>query len=199
MLLKDASRTKYERMMGFAVTLLEMPTMSIVRSLELLRAINWNDARPWIAMLGAAILFLGWELRKKRREIQKLDLEIAQLRSQQSLVRVATIHEMNSLIKDVEEISARKLGILGGAKKPARTFALEGKLLGCFCEVRFPVFSSWPSARIVLGNKAVRSEIYGRFMGGSDRNRSNSGRLGQCVLHMQIALSRINTGDCAGC
>ena len=65
-------------------------------------------------MLGAVILFLGWELRKKRREIQKLDLEIAQMRSQQSLVRVATIHEMNSLIKDVEEISARKLGILGG-------------------------------------------------------------------------------------
>ncbi len=64
--------------MGFAVTLLEMPTMSIV-SIEPLRAINWNDARPWIAMLGAAILFLGWELQKKRREIQKLDLEIAQI------------------------------------------------------------------------------------------------------------------------
>ena len=199
MLLKDASRTKYERMMGFAVTLLEMPTMSIVRSLELLRAINWNDARPWIAMLGAAILFLGWELRKKRREIQKLDLEIAQLRSQQSLVRVATIHEMNSLIKDVEEISARKLGILGGAKKPARTFALEGKLLGCFCEVRFPLFSSWPSARIVLSSMEVRLEVYGRFMGGSDRNRFNSGRLGQSVQHMQIAQSRINTGYFASC
>ena len=198
MLLKHASRTKYERMMGFAVTLLEMPTMSIV-SIEPLRAINWNDARPWIAMLGAAILFLGWELQKKRREIQKLDLEIAQLRSQQSLVRVATIHEMNSLIKDVEEISARKLGILGGAKKPARTFALEGKLLGCFCEVRFPVFSSWPSARIVLSSMEVRLEVYGRFMGGSDRNRCNSGRLGQSVQHMQIAQSRINTGYFASC
>ena len=124
--------------MSLAITVLEMPTVSIVKSLEPLRAINWTDARPWIAMLGAVILFLGWELRKKRREIQKLDLEIAQMRSQQSLVRVATMHEMNSLIKDVEEISARKLGILGGAKKPARTFALEGKLLGCFCEVRFP-------------------------------------------------------------
>jgi len=112
MLLKNASGTKYERMMGLAVTLLEVPTLSIV-SLEPLRAINWTDARPWIAMLGAVILFLGWELRKKQREIQKLDLEIAQMRSQQSLVRVATIHEMNSLIKDVEEISARKLGIWG--------------------------------------------------------------------------------------
>src|SRR5712671_5070070 len=111
MLLKHASRTKYGRM-SLAITLLEMPTMSIVKSLEPLRAINWNDARPWIVMLGAVILFLGWELRKKRREIQKLDLEIAQLRSQQSLVRVATIHEMNSLIKDVEEISARRLAFL---------------------------------------------------------------------------------------
>ena len=109
--------------MGLAVTLLEMPTMSIV-SIEPLRAINWSDARPWIAMLGAVILFLGWELRKKRREIQKLDLEIAQMRSQQSLVRVATIHEMNSLIKDVEEISARKLGILGGTS-PLEDFGIR--------------------------------------------------------------------------
>jgi hypothetical protein len=119
MLLKDASRTKYERMMGFAVTLLEMPTMSIV-SIEPLRAINWNDARPWIVMLGAVILFLGWDLRKKRREIHKLDLEIAQLRSQQSLVQVASIHEMNSLIKDVEEISARKLGNFRGHESTRR-------------------------------------------------------------------------------
>src|SRR5205823_14398870 len=81
----------------------------------------------------------------------------------------------------------------------ARPFALDGKLLGCFCEVRFPVFSSWPLARIVLGNTTVRSEIYGRFMGGSDRNRSNSGRLGQFVQHMQIAQSLINTGYFASC
>jgi hypothetical protein len=112
MLLKHASRTKCERMI-LAITVLEMPTMSIVKGLELLRAINWTDARPWIVMLGAVTLFLGWDLRKKRREIQKLDLEIAQLRSQQSLVQVATIHEMNSLIKDVE-ISARKLGNFRG-------------------------------------------------------------------------------------
>src|SRR5260370_37209451 len=139
MLLKNASGTKYERMMSLAITVLEMPTMSIVKSLEPLRAINWNDARPWIVMLGAVILFLGWELRKKRREIQKLDLEIAQLRSQQSLVRIATIHEMNSLIKDVEAISARKLWVLLGAKKPAGTYPLGGKLLGCFCEAHVPL------------------------------------------------------------
>jgi hypothetical protein len=48
MLLKDASRTKHERMMSLAITVLEMPTMSIVKGLEPLRAINWNDARPWM-------------------------------------------------------------------------------------------------------------------------------------------------------
>jgi hypothetical protein len=42
-------------------------------------------------------------------------------------------------------------------------------------------------------------EIYGRFMGGSDRNTSNSGRFVQSVQFMQIAQSRINTGDCASC
>jgi hypothetical protein len=34
MLLKDASRTKYERMMSLTITVLEMPTMSIVKSLD---------------------------------------------------------------------------------------------------------------------------------------------------------------------
>src|SRR5712692_6232822 len=187
MLLKNASRTNYERMMGLAVTLLEIPTMSIV-SLEPLRAINWNDARPWIAMLGALILFLGWELRKKRREIQKLDLEVAQMRSQQSLVRVATIHEMNSLIKDVEEISARKLGILGGtgpSKTATRPFLLEGKLLGCFCEVRFPVFSSWLSTCTVLSSVLSCSEVYRRFTGGFARNRGLLGHSVRTVRSMQ--------------
>jgi hypothetical protein len=37
-------------------------------------------------------------------------------------------------------------------------------------------------------------EIYGRFMGGSDRNTSNSGRFAQSVQFMQMAQCRINTG-----
>jgi hypothetical protein len=46
MLLKNASRTKYERMIGPAVTLLEMPTMSIVKSLEPLGVINGTTHAP---------------------------------------------------------------------------------------------------------------------------------------------------------
>jgi hypothetical protein len=57
----------------------------------------------------------------------------------------------------------------------------------------FPLLCSWPSTRIFLAN-TVRSNVYGRFMGGSDRNRSNSGRLVQFVQGMQITQSRINTG-----
>src|SRR6266536_6196931 len=79
----------------------------------------------------------------------------------------------------------------------ARPFALDGKLLGCFCEVRFPVFSSWPLARIVLGNTTVRSEICGRFGGGSAGNNALLGKGRQVVHYMQIAQSRINTGDFA--
>jgi hypothetical protein len=37
-------------------------------------------------------------------------------------------------------------------------------------------------------------EVYGRFMGGSDRNRSNSGQLGQSVQYVQNAQVIINTG-----
>ena len=42
-------------------------------------------------------------------------------------------------------------------------------------------------------------EIYGRFMGGSDRNTSNSGRLAHSVQFMQIVQSRINTAYFASC
>jgi hypothetical protein len=43
------------------------------------------------------------------------------------------------------------------------------------------------------------AELYGRFMGGSDRNTSNSGRPGQFVQLMQFVQSRINTGYFASC
>jgi hypothetical protein len=43
------------------------------------------------------------------------------------------------------------------------------------------------------------AEIYGRFMGGSDRNTSNSGRFAQSVHFMQMAQCRINTGYFASC
>ena len=38
------------------------------------------------------------------------------------------------------------------------------------------------------------AELYGRFMGGSDRNTGNSGRFEQSGHFMQIVQSRINTG-----
>src|SRR5260370_29196750 len=73
-------------------------------------------------------------------------------------------------------------------------FPLEGKLLGCFCEVRFPSFSSWPSARIILGNTVVRSEIWGRFGGGSAGQRALLGKGRQVGHDMQFVQSRIKTG-----
>ncbi len=42
-------------------------------------------------------------------------------------------------------------------------------------------------------------ELYGRFMGGSDRNTGNSGRFGQSVQNMHIVQSRMNTGYFASC
>ena len=41
-------------------------------------------------------------------------------------------------------------------------FALKEKLLRCSCEVSL-LFSSWPSARIILANTVVCAEIWGRF------------------------------------
>jgi len=51
---------------------------------------------------------------------------------------------------------------------------------------------SQPVLRMQKSGEVV--ELYGRFMGGSNRNTSNSGRFGQSVQFMQIAQSRINTG-----
>jgi hypothetical protein len=42
-------------------------------------------------------------------------------------------------------------------------------------------------------------EIYGWFMGGSDRNTSNSGCFGPFRHFMQMAQGRINTGYFASC
>src|SRR5712692_9290850 len=80
-----------------------------------------------------------------------------------------------------------------GASKRGVTFRTEREAAKMFSR-GFPLFSSWPSTGIVRSNTEVRSEIYGRFMVGSDQNRSSLGRLGQSVQHMQIAQSRINTG-----
>jgi hypothetical protein len=53
----------------------------------------------------------------------------------------------------------------------------------------FPLFSSWPSARIVVGNAAVCAGICRRFGGGSDRNRALLGNRGNCMHDMQIVQS----------
>ena len=50
-----------------------------------------------------------------------------------------------------------------------------------------------------MQNSGEVVEIYGRFMGGSDRNTSNSGRFVQSVQFMQLAQGRINTGYFASC
>src|SRR5258708_3344228 len=93
----------------------------------------------------------------------------------------------------------RKILMNRQSKTATRPFPLEGKLLGCFCEVRFPVFSSWPSARIILGNTVVRSGIWGRFGGGYAGKSALLGKGRQLVHDMQFVQSRINTGYFASC
>ena len=50
-----------------------------------------------------------------------------------------------------------------------------------------------------MQNSREVAELYGRFMGGSDRNTSNSGRFGQSVQFMHMAQGRINTDSFASC
>jgi hypothetical protein len=86
-----------------------------------------------------------------------------------------------------------------GGEQSTRPFALEGKLLGCFCEVHLPLFSFRPLRRVAVSNAAFRSEIYWRFISGFCPTESNQGRRGQTGHYVQIAQCRINTGDFASC
>ena len=45
-----------------------------------------------------------------------------------------------------------------------------------------------------MQNSREVAELYGRFMGGSDRNTSNLGRFGQSRHFRHMAQGRINTG-----
>jgi hypothetical protein len=47
---------------------------------------------------------------------------------------------------------------------------------------------------LLIQKSGELAQLYGRFMGGSDRNMSNLGRLGQSVQFMQMVQCRINTG-----
>jgi len=51
-------------------------------------------------------------------------------------------------------------------------------------------------ASLHIGKAQSEAELYGRFMGGSDRNTSNPGRVGQSAQYMQFVQHRINAGDC---
>jgi hypothetical protein len=70
-------------------------------------------------------------------------------------------------------------------------FARVGRTLDCSPQPVECVLRMQKSGEVV--------EIYGRFMGGSDRKTSNSGRFGPFRHFMQMAQGRINTGYFASC
>ena len=66
-----------------------------------------------------------------------------------------------------------------------------------FLRGSFPFVFFLASARTVLGNPASRSEICGRFGGGSAGKSALLGKGGQLVHDIQFVQSRINIGDFA--
>ena len=65
-------------------------------------------------------------------------------------------------------------------------FARVGRTLDCSPQPVEAVLRMQKSGEVV--------QIYGRFMGGLNRNTSNSGRFEQSMHFMQMAQGRINTG-----
>jgi hypothetical protein len=77
-------------------------------------------------------------------------------------------------------------------------FRVLGEAAKMFMRVA-PVTIALPNSVLIEAVGSSASKVYGRFMGGSDRNTSNSGHLGQAVQYMQIAQSRIKTSCFACC
>jgi len=87
------------------------------------------------------------------------------------------------------------------------------KLLGYFCDKDLRKFCWWfcpgwqnsgsadAARKMSFAHSKERESgrVLWRFMGGSDRNTSNSGRFVQSVQFMQTAQGRINTGYFASC
>ena len=75
-------------------------------------------------------------------------------------------------------------------------FRVLGEAAKMFMRVA-PVTIALPNSVLIEAVGSSASKVYGRFMGGSDRNTSNSGRFGQSVQFMQMVQGRIDTGHFA--
>jgi hypothetical protein len=76
---------------------------------------------------------------------------------------------------------------------------IRSHFMGTFYGVAASLGCPEQSVKAVLHAREVQgsAEIWGRFGGGSARNRALVGGSCNAVHFMQIAQSRINTGDCA--
>jgi hypothetical protein len=76
---------------------------------------------------------------------------------------------------------------------------LYSTVVGGFAQVGANLYGLELPVQRLFGYRAggKNAGVYGRFMGGSARNRSNSGHVGQQRQYMQIVQISINTGDFA--
>jgi hypothetical protein len=79
----------------------------------------WNSVLGWLhtnkeilAMGGAVVVFVAWEMRKKRLEIQKLKLEIDKLKDETRIYR-PTPQEIEWILKETQKIATPRLGLSG--------------------------------------------------------------------------------------
>ncbi|HEX6716467.1 MAG TPA: hypothetical protein VF088_05120 [Pyrinomonadaceae bacterium] len=89
----------------------------------------WNAILGWLntnkeilAMGGAVVGFLMWDMRKKRLEIQKLKLEINKLKDETRIYR-PTPEEIDRILRETERIAIGNLGF-SGAQDPLKEFGI---------------------------------------------------------------------------
>lgn len=89
----------------------------------------WNGILEWLhtnkeilAMGGALVVFVVWEMRKKRLEIRKLKLEIDKLKDETRIYR-PTPEEIDRILKETAKIATPRLGF-SGSQDPLEEFGI---------------------------------------------------------------------------
>ena len=121
----------------------------------------WDDLLGWLrtnremlAMAGALVGFLLWEMRKKRLEIKKLHLEIRKL-SEETRIYRPTPEEIDRIMSETAGIATRKLGLFGG-QDPLEEFGIA---LHHFL-THLAAYQGIPSASVQVANERLYAGMH---------------------------------------
>jgi hypothetical protein len=67
-------------------------------------SINWLQLIPLLLVIGGLISFIAWERRKKSLELEKLELQIEELKQSEFGINIPNSDEINRTISDIKTL-----------------------------------------------------------------------------------------------